>query len=176
MTIVRRVQLFVSTSLDGYVAGPAGDLSWRFHDTDYGYAAFYERVDIVLMGRRMYEAAMSLPEWPYAGRRAVVFTRRGDALIASPDTVATSRPPAEVIAELRGREGKSLWLVGGGELAGAFFDAGLIDDVIVSMHPVILGGGTPLVTAGTRRSDLTLVHERRYPSGLVQLVYRVIRD
>lgn len=172
---MRRVQLFVAVSLDGCIAGADGDLSWLFHDADYGYTPFYDRVDTVLMGRRTYETALSLPAWPYAGRRTVVFTRRGEFAIASPDTVATSRPPADVLAELRVREGGALWLVGGGELARAFFDAELIDDLIMSIHPVILGGGVPLIPRGTRRTELALAAERRYPSGLVQLVYRVER-
>jgi dihydrofolate reductase len=170
--LTRRVQLVIATSLDGYIAGPGGDLSWRFHDADHGHASFYERVDTVLMGRRTYQAALSRSPWPHAGRKTVVFTRRGDGVIASPDTVATSRPPAEVVADLRAREGKSVWLAGGGELARAFLDAGLVDDVIVSIHPLILGAGTPLFAAGTRRAELVLVQERRYPSGVVQLVYR----
>ena len=169
----RRLQLFIATSLDGYIAGPHGDLTWLFHDGDYGYTPFYERVDTVLMGRRTYETALSFAQWPYAGRRAIVFTRRGERAIASPDTVATSRAPADVIGELRAREGGMLWLVGGGELVKACLDATLIDDVVVSIHPVILGGGTPLIPLGTRRTELALTAERRFPSGLVQLAYRV---
>ena len=172
----RRVQLFIATSLDGYIAGPGDDLSWLFHDADYGYTSFYARVDTVLMGRRTYETALSFAQWPYAGRKAVVFTRRGDLAVASPDTVATSRPPADVVRELRTRAGGVLWLVGGGELALECFDAGIVDDLIVSVHPLILGGGTPLVPQGTRRTDLALVNERCFPSGLVQLVYRVERS
>ena len=87
--------------------------------------------------------------------------------------MATSRAPADVIGELRAREGGMLWLVGGGELVKACLDATLIDDVVVSIHPVILGGGTPLIPLGTRRTALALTAERRFPSGLVQLAYRV---
>ena len=170
---MRRLRYQVATSLDGYIAGPGGDLSWLFHDADYGYTPFYARVDTVLMGRRTYESALSFPEWPYPGRKAIVFTRRGERVIASPDTVATSRSPAEIVGELRAREGRMLWLVGGGELVRACLDAGLIDDLVVSMHPLILGGGTPLCPQGTRRTELVLTAERRYPSGLVQLVYRM---
>jgi dihydrofolate reductase len=169
----RRLQIFIATSLDGYIAGPHGDLSWLFHDADYGYTPFYERIDTVLMGRRTYETALSLAEWPYAGRKAIVFTRSGEHVVASPDTIATSRPPAEIVGELRQREGKSLWLVGGGEIVRGCLDAGLVDDVVVSIHPVMLGQGTPLFPPGTRRADLVLTAERRYPSGLVQLAYRV---
>jgi dihydrofolate reductase len=174
--VTRRFQLFIATSLDGYIAGPGGDLSWLFHDADYGYTPFYARVDTVLMGRRTYETARSFPEWPYAGRKAVVFSRRGELAIASPDTVATARPPSDVVAELRARDGGALWLVGGGELARACFDADLVDDLIVSIHPLLLGSGTPLVPSGTRRTPLTLVAERRFPSGLMQLAYRVERE
>lgn len=171
----RRLQLFIATSLDGYIAGPGGDLAWLFHDADYGYTPFYARVDTVLMGRRTYETALSFPTWPYAGRKTVVFSRRGELGVVSPDTVATARAPAEVVAELRARDGDNLWLVGGGELARAFLDADLVDELVVSIHPLLLGGGTPLVPPGTRRTLLTLVGERRFPSGLMQLAYRVER-
>ena len=173
--MTRRLALFIATSLDGYIAGPGGDLAWRFRDADYGHTAFDARVDTVLMGRRTYETASALPTWPYAGRKAVVFSRRGDLAIASPDTVATARAPADVVAGLRAREGGHLWLVGGGLLAQAFLDAALVDELIVSIHPLLLGAGTPLVPPGTRRTALTLVAERRFPSGLMQLAYRVER-
>lgn len=173
--MTRRLTYFVAASLDGYIAGPGGDLSWRFHDAEYGSAPFFAKVDTVLMGRRTYDAALSLPQWPYAGRKAVVFSRRGERAVASPDTVSTSRSPADVVGELRAREGRGLWLVGGGQLAGACFDAQLVDEAVVSIHPLLLGGGTPLVPVGTRATALTLVSERRFPSGLMQLVYRVER-
>jgi dihydrofolate reductase len=73
------------------------------------------------------------------------------------------------------REGKDLWLVGGGALIAAFMEARLIDDVIVSIHPVLLGDGIPLVARGVPRMPLALVGERRFPSGLVQLSYRAER-
>ena len=64
--MTRRLTLFVAVSLDGYIAGPGGDRAWLFHDADYGYTAFYARVDTVLMGRRTYEAALSLAAWRLA--------------------------------------------------------------------------------------------------------------
>ena len=172
---MRRVRLFIATSLDGFIAGPADDLAWLFHDGDYGYAAFWAGIDTVLVGRRTYDIARRFPEWPYAGRNVVVFTRGGDAGLATPDTVATARAPADVVADLRARDGKDLWLVGGGALVASFMDAGLVDDVIVSIHPVLLGDGIPLVARGARRVPLALVGERRFPSGLVQLAYRAER-
>ena len=174
--MTRRAQLFAATSLDGYVAGPGGDRSWLFHDADSGYSAFPERIDTVLTDACAYESALALPQWPYAGRKVIVLTPRDDVAIASADTLSTSRPVTDVVAELRAREGRAMALVGGSEFVRDCFAAGVIDDVVVSIHPVILGGGTPLVATGTRCIALALVHERRYPSGLVQLVYRVERD
>jgi dihydrofolate reductase len=81
-----------------------------------------------------------------------------------------------VIGELRARDGGTLWLAGGSEFVRACLDDELVDDMIVSVHPVVLGGGTPLARNGTRRTALTLVGERRYPSGLMQLAYRVERS
>jgi dihydrofolate reductase len=173
---VRRLKVFVATSVDGYIAARDGDVSWRFRDADYGDEAFFAGIDTVLLGRRTYEAALAMQRWPYPRRKTVVFTRGGDLKISSPDTVATSRRPADVVAELRSREGKDLWLAGGGTLVRDCLDAGLIDDVTVLIHPLILGAGTPLVAGGATTTGLALIAERRYPSGLVQLTYRVDRD
>ncbi|MEO5766673.1 MAG: dihydrofolate reductase family protein, partial [Casimicrobiaceae bacterium] len=131
-------------------------------------------IDTVLVGRRTYDVACAFPQWPYAGRNVVVFTRAG-ARIASPNTIATARAPADIVAELRSRDGKDLWLVGGGALVASFVDADLIDDVIVSIHPLLLGDGVALFAGGARRMSLALVGERRFPSGLVQLSYRAER-
>lgn len=173
--MTRRVALYMATSLDGYIAGPGGDLSWRFDDADHARAAFYARADLLLMGRRTYETALSCATWPYAGRKVVVFSRRGDLVVASPDTVATAREPGHVIAELRAREGASIWVVGGGEIAQACLDADAVDDVILAVHPLLLGCGTRFAASTARRTPLALVAERRFPSGLIQLAYRVQR-
>jgi dihydrofolate reductase len=173
---MRRLKLFIASSIDGYIAGPDDDLSWLFHDGDYGYQAFFAGIDTVLIGRRTYEISRALPEWPFADRNVVVFTRRGDLAIATPNTVATARDPADVVADLRSRHGKDLWLAGGGLLVRAFLDAGLIDDFVVSIHPMLLGSGIPLVAPRARPTPLTLIDERRFPSGLMQLTYRADRD
>jgi dihydrofolate reductase len=172
---MRRVKLFIASSLDGYIAGPDDDISWLFKDGDYGYEAFFAGIDTVLIGRRTYETSLAIAKRTFPDRNVVVFTRRGEAVIATPDTVATARDPAAVVAELRQREGKDIWLVGGGQLVRACLDAGLIDDFVVSIHPIILGSGIPLVAPGARRTPLTLVAERRFPSGLLQLIYRADR-
>ena len=172
---MRRLKLYVATSVDGYIARHDGDASWQLRDADYGYEAFFAGIDTVLLGRRAYERALTSDRWPYPQRRVIVFTRNRELAIASPDTAATSRAPRDVVLDLRTRDGKDLWLGGGSELVRTCLDAALIDEVIVSIHPVILGGGISFVATGGTSLPLRLAAERHYPSGLVQLVYRADR-
>jgi dihydrofolate reductase len=170
---VRRVQLFVATSVDGYVSGPDGDTSWRHAGAEL-VAPAWPRVDTILMGWRTYEA-MCATAWPHGDRRIVVFSRAGDPSIATPHTVATARAPAEVVAGLRARDGGSIALVAGGGLTAACFAAELVDDVFVAVHPVLLGGGARWLAGAGAPTPLTMLSERRQPTGVVQLAYRVER-
>lgn len=168
----RDVRLFIATSLDGYIAGPKGGIDWLFHDQDYGYTAFARSVDTVLMGRKSYEASLGFGEWPYPDMAAWVFTRRPEAF-DDPRVTFTARPPADVVAGIRKKAGKDLWLLGGGEIVRAFLEAGLVDEMAVAVHPVVLGRGIPLFPEGTRRTALRLTGSRAYGSGLVMLTYAV---
>jgi len=165
----REVRLFIACSLDGFIAGQGDDIDWLLHDADYGYAEFMAGVDTVLMGRRTYELARAFDPWPYAGLRTIVFARRPMA----PDVRVefTAESPAGVVAALRGQPGRGLYLVGGGLLVAAFLDAGLLDEAIVSVHPLVLGGGVPLFPPGTRRTALRFTDVVAWPSGLVTLRY-----
>ena len=171
---MRRLQLFVATSLDGYVAGHGGDLSWRLGGEEL-FATAWSCVDTILMGRRTYEAACR-SGWPHAGRRIVVFGRDVAPSIATAQTVATSRPVVDVVTELRARDGGALALVAGGQLASACFAARLVDDVFVVVHPVLLGAGTRWMEDGRAQTKLAVLAERRHPTGVVQLACRVERS
>jgi dihydrofolate reductase len=183
---MRRVRLFIASSLDGYIAGPNESLDWLFTDEDYGYDEFIEQVDVLAMGRRTFETVLGLGEWPYAGKRAFVFSRSENPPL-DPRVTYTSQTPgewlAERYAELAGnRSGaggaesaKDVWLIGGGELIRGFLDEFLVDELIVAVHPVVLGGGIPLIPAGTHRHRLRLVSHKAFDSGLVQLHYVVQR-
>jgi dihydrofolate reductase len=170
------ISYYVAMSLDGFIADSKGSVDWLspFEGTgeDYGYTEFYASVDALLMGRRTYDFCRALPAWPYAGKPAWVFTH-GTLGALPPDTVATAEPPAAVAGLLRSRGCRHAWLVGGGELASAFRAEGLISRYIVSVIPVILGGGAPLLAAVGGADRLDLVGHRPYDSGIVQLEYRV---
>lgn len=167
----RRVQLFIACSLDGFIARVDGGIDWLFGDADYGYTEFVAGVDTVLMGRRTLEDCLKFEPWPNAGKRTIVFSR---TLRAPPraDVEVTAEPVAEVVGRLRNRPGGHLWLVGGGELIRDFLAADLIDDFVISVHPIVLGAGRPLFPAIGRDVRLALVGTRAYDSGLVTLRYR----
>ncbi|MSO64876.1 MAG: dihydrofolate reductase [Alphaproteobacteria bacterium] len=167
----RRVHLFIAASLDGYIAGLNDDVDWLFHDQDYTYGEFIRSIDTILMGRRTYEVATRLGDWP-ADKKSIVFTR-GHPAVTTPDTTTTADPPATVVAALKASAGRDLWLMGGGDLIRSFLAARLIDDVTVAVHPVILGSGIPLIPPGSPRTSLRLLGEQRYDSGLLLVRYAV---
>lgn len=175
--MVRRTRLFIATSLDGYIAGPGGALDWLFTDDGdgdgYGYDPFIAGVDTLAMGRRTYETVAGFGAWPYDGMAAWVFTRGTPP--EDPRVRFTAETPREWCAARAVEAGRDIWIVGGGELVGGFLDAQLVDDVTIAVHPVLLGGGVPLIPPGTHRHALRLVASRQYRSGLVLLSYAVQR-
>ena len=172
---MRQVILFIATSLDGFIARPDGGIDWLFTDRDYGYAAFYEGVDAVILGRKTYEQVLTFGEFPYSGKECYVFTRtpvkgRDDRV------VFVDQDPAVLIGRLRERPGRNIWLVGGAALAREFAVRDLIDEYIISVHPLILGSGIPLCKEPYPPARLTLVDCTTFPSGLVQLTYSRLRS
>lgn len=169
------VILYIAASLDGYIAREDGGIDWLSRverpDTDYGYAQFYQSIDVAVMGRKTYELALSFGEWPYPGKPSVVFTHR-NLTSERGDVMFTAASPDAVLAELAARGLKRVWLVGGAELVAAFQQARLIDEYIVSVIPVILGDGIPLFLSTGVEQGLELVESQQYPSGLVQMTYR----
>lgn len=170
---------YVACSLDGFIADRAGGLGWlapfEGGDEDYGYARFYASVDAVLMGRSTFDFCRTLPEWPYVGRPAWVFS--GSPVADLPAGVlATTGPPSVIVDPLESLGHRRAYLVGGGGLAASFRDEGLISGYIVSVVPVILGGGTPMIAPGGVVDRLTLVGSRAFDSGIVQNEYRCDRD
>jgi len=170
------VILFIAASLDGYIAGPDDDLSWLFTDADYGFSSFYSGVDTLVMGRGTYDVVRSFGEWPYPGKRTVVVSRSSEVEIDTPDTELYSQDLPGLIEHLESTERKKVWLVGGGELVRSFLEQELLDEITVSMHPILLGTGVPLFPGGFRRTMLLLKDTEVFDGGLVQLNYHVMPD
>jgi len=178
---MRPVVYRVAASLDGYLAGPNGEVDWIVGDGGAELAGLYERVDTVLIGRRTYELTLhpGSPPWP-AGWRVFVFSRTLPPE-QHPRITVVSAGAAETVASLRAEAGGTIWLFGGGNLFRSLLDARQVDVVEIAVMPVVLGGGIPLLAPRTRAgagadgppTRLALVDSKASPKGVVTLRYEV---
>lgn len=171
---MRQVRYNVAASLDGCIAGPEGEFDWIPHDPAVDFAALFARVDTVLLGRNSYLLVQRQGFAPWApGTRVYVFSRtlrQAD----HPGVTVVAEGAESVVAALRAEPGEGeIWLFGGGVLFGSLLEAGQVDRVEVTVVPVLLGGGVPLLPPGVPRTALRLADTRTYPSGMVTLSYTV---
>jgi dihydrofolate reductase len=173
---MRKVVYGGAMSLDGFIAGPSGEHDWIVMDPDIDFAEMMGRFDTFLIGRKTFEAMrrMGSDAKPAPGTRNFVFSRT-----LKPDAyphVNTSPDAERVVAELRAEPGKDIALFGGGELLRSLLAAGLVDQVGVSVIPVLLGGGVPLLPSPAGRATLKLREHRIYEkTGIVGLEYDIER-
>lgn len=166
----RNIILYIATSLDGYIARENGDVDWLFTDQDYGYSEFIRTVDTVLMGMKTYEQVLTFEEFPYKDKECFVFTSNPEANHDSNVTFINQDVQAFVERIKKGK-GRDIWLVGGSQLIAEFVKLNLIDQYIISIHPVLLGNGIALFRSGFKQIDLVLKNAERFDSGLVQVSY-----
>lgn len=172
-------EVFIATSLDGFIARPDGDIGWLTsrpvpEGEDFGYAAFQDGIGAMVMGRESFEKVLTFPEWPYAV--PVVILSRTPERVAVPEALkdrvrVSGKGPRAVLEEL-GADGVQRAYVDGGQTIRSFLADGLVRRVIVTLIPVLLGQGRPLWGHGPRDVDLTLVAARHWPNGFVQVEYR----
>ncbi len=168
-----RVSVYLAVSLDNFIARDDGSLDWLadVQDAgggDYGYADFMDTIDAVVLGRATYDAVRTFDTWPFAGRRVIVLTNRPLAATFGEEVYAGALAP--LIAAL-GRDGVRRVYLDGGATIRQGLDEDLIDDLTLSIIPVVLGTGRPLFTRGLPGSRWTLTGAESYPTGLVQLHY-----
>jgi dihydrofolate reductase len=167
------VRVFIATSLDGFIAGPGDDLSWlpEGGGEDHGYDEFMAEIGAVLMGRATYDVVQGMEgPWPFGDTPVFIATSRPLEPVVS--TVrAVAGEPEQILAAVRGVVTAGGIYVDGGALIRQFLAAGLIDDLTVTIVPVILGTGTPLFAGLPERHRLTLTGSQSYGSGLVTLKY-----
>lgn len=167
-----RCSVFLATSVDGYIARRDGSLDWleRFHGHDHGYAEFIASIDTIVVGRGTYDTVLGFAEWPYDGKRVVVMTHRPG--VAGHGERFTTAPPHEVVAELSHGGARRIY-IDGGHVIRQFLAARLIDDLTISLAPVVLGAGIRLFTGDEGEHALVLDSSESWPNGLVQLRYRL---
>ncbi|HET7456988.1 MAG TPA: dihydrofolate reductase family protein [Gemmatimonadaceae bacterium] len=170
---MRRVRYFVAMSLDARLAGPNGEIDWLFSGGHHGAEEFFAACDTALLGRRTFEFMLSMGQRSAPGMATYVFSRTLRPA-DHPEVTVVADGAVELVRGLRARKrGKDIWLVGGGALFGTLLDAGLVDDVQVALHPIVLGEGLPFVEGVTKRAPLELRKLTRYGNGLVALDYAV---
>jgi dihydrofolate reductase len=167
-----RCSVFIATSLDGYIARADGTFDFlsivERPDEDYGFADFFASVDALVIGRNTYETALAFPEWPYAGKRCIVITHRATPSVHGEQFFAGD--PVALVEQL-GLAGAQRLYVDGGAVIRQFLSDNLIDDLTLSIVPVLLGQGIALFGAEVPEQRLRLESSKSYESGLVQLRY-----
>jgi dihydrofolate reductase len=172
---MRKVAYGGAMSLDGFIAGPNGEYDWIVTDPEIDFGAMMARFDTFLIGRKTFDAMRRMGNTaPAPGIRNIVFSR---TLRPADCQGATLSDNAEaVVADLRKQPGKDIALFGGGELFRSLLAAGLVDEVSVSLIPVLLGGGIPFLPSPADRARLKLRTHRVYKkTGTVGLEYDVVR-
>lgn len=175
---MRKLILGLAVTLDGYIEGPHGEYDWCFTDQDYGLKEFFARVDTIFIGRKSYEIAQQyannndgemIPGMPtmteYVFSKTLQTVKEGAVLIAENSITEARR--------IKEQPGKDIWLYGGAELTNTLMNEGLVDELWLSVHPILLGSGKTLFRQQDSRTKLTLLKSKTYETGLVSLIYSI---
>jgi dihydrofolate reductase len=172
---MKKVTLYIAASLDGYIARKDGSIDWLPQPIeggeDYGYGAFLQTVDTLLMGRKTYEQMLTLGPWTYGGKRCVVFSGsqpgKQDARAEWVDCDV-----AAFVRELKAEAGDGvIWLVGGAEIIAACLGGEVVDEIMLTTVPVLVGDGIRLFPETNWTTPLRLAESTSYADGLVQQTY-----
>ena len=173
----RKVIVHIGTSADGYIARSDGDLEWLTSRPApkgfYGMSAFMRSVDTKVLGRKTYEVSLQMGAKFDSQDRTIVFSRHPPPANAPSGVEFVHDAIGPFVGRLREQPGKDIWLMGGGEIIASFLDAQAIDEFVISVAPVFIGEGIPLIARRHRHVPLELRSVERFEDGLVQLHYGV---
>jgi dihydrofolate reductase len=169
---MRRIVLSLGISLDGYIARLDGSVDFLFMPKDYSMAPFFKTVDTALMGRKTYEAILRMSGGSFSTYGLTIYVLSRSLPPGERNGVIfTSDSPKSMIATLRKRKGKNIWHMGGGELARAFLQDDLIDELHLGVVPTLIGEGLPLFPLGFPERHFRLLENKTFSKGLIALKY-----
>ncbi|HEY7232923.1 MAG TPA: dihydrofolate reductase family protein [Gemmatimonadaceae bacterium] len=175
---MRIVTYGAACSLDGFIAGSGGEIDWLHHSKDVNaiMREYWKSVDTILMGRKTWDFAVSQGGGGGGGGSSAIRTYVFSRTLTSIDTRGAElvRDDAGAfVRELKQRRGKGICLMGGGDFARSLFEANVVDEVGMNVHPVLLGAGVPMFLDPCHRVALELVRSRTIEGGCVYSMYRV---
>lgn len=168
---MRKVILGLAVSLDGFIESPKGEYDWCFTDQDYGMSDFMSRIDAVFVGRKTYEMSLGM-EADTSGMPKMeeyIFSKTLDKV--KDGSILVNGDLKTEVEKIKKRSGKDIWLFGGAELTSSLMNLKLVDEVHLSLHPILLSGGKPLFRDIADRINLKLIDTKTYPTGLVFMKY-----
>jgi dihydrofolate reductase len=180
MTKRRKVIVHIATSADGYIARSDDDLEWLTSrpapEGFYGMNAFMKSIDTKVLGRKTYELSLRMGAKFDSKSRYFVFSRHPSPADAPSGVEFVNDAIGPFVSRLREQPGKDIWLMGGGEIIASFLDEQAIDEFVISVVPVFIGEGIPLIARRHRHVPLDLHSTERFEDGVVQLHYRVQKN
>lgn len=174
---MRKIILYSASSLDFFIARKNGEVDWLFVEgddegEDYGYAEFFSSIDTTLMGNKTYQQVLGFGDFPYSEKENYVFTKNKE-LQKDENVNFVSEKPIDFIRDLKNMKEKDIWLIGGGKINQILLENNLIDEIILSVHPIILGDGIALFDNSLKEIPIKLIQTKNYKSGLVKLHYQI---
>lgn len=169
-----KISVYIATSIDGYIARKDGNIDWLQYghtgDEDYGFKKFINSVDALILGRSTYQVVSAFDEWPYKGKRVIVLSQTLKEV--RKDVELFCGQPTDLLSKLYSENISHVW-VDGGITVSKFLEKGLVDELTISIIAMVLGTGIPLFNPMNREHECRLISTQSYPSGLVQLKYKV---
>ena len=173
----RKIIVNIATSADGYVARPNHNIDWLTNRPTpkgfYGMEKFMQSIDTKLIGRKTYDISLQMGAKFDAKTPHYVFSRQAPPTSVPAGVEFVTGSIRSFVERLKNRKGKNIWMMGGGDIIGSFLDEGAIDEFIISVVPVFIGEGIPLLAHRHRHVPLHLCSVKSFPDGVVQLHYSV---
>ena len=169
---MRKVILYIASSLDGYVARENGDIDWLPQSDISGYDEFYKTVDVVIMGKTTYDQVLTFGVYQYKDKKSYVLKRNKNS--TRDENVEFVSNVNEFVKDILSRLEGNIWLVGGGQIISSFVNNGIVDEIILSIVPIVIGKGIPLFQNIQKETKLKLVKTSNYDK-FVELRYKVLK-